>query len=81
MAIALFEIPVSGWTCLRTKTKVHRRHGARPDPELIRLTLVDVRGIGLLSRLLALGLLLGISRRGGLLGGRCLLRRSRLGSS
>ena len=68
MAIALFEIPVSGWTCLRTTwptqhiTRQHQtrlivaKHVAAPR------TLVDVGAVSLLADLLAL-LLLALSAR------------------
>jgi hypothetical protein len=52
MDMARLEIPVSGWTCLRTGKS------QKTAPEKARKrTLVDVRGVGLLSRLGALLLL------------------------
>ena len=66
MAIALFEIPVSGWTCLRTGTRA-----IRTGPKLYRMnsktrTLVDVGGVGLLPGLSPLLLSVRIGRRGSL---------------
>ena len=68
MAIALLEIPVSGWTCFNTErrgqisSKIERR---------LKRTLVDVRRVSLFSGFLSL-LLLAISGR--------TLRRGLLGS-
>ena len=55
MAIALLEIPVSGWTCLRTKDKVRRVQGGKGERET--RTLVDVGAVSLLAALAALLLL------------------------
>ena len=70
MAMALLEIPVSGWTCLRTgrTSQTEIRQVDRRKPR----TLIDVRRVGLLSDLLAL-LLVTVSggRLGGLLCGLC----------
>ena len=79
MAIALFEIPVSGWTCLRTNPKKgvhHHHHITNPTP----LTLVDVGAVRLLADLSAL-LLLAVRARGRRLARRLLrgLGRLRLG--
>jgi hypothetical protein len=78
IAIALFEIPVSGWTCLRTGNARVRVGSSRKVAS--GLTLVDVGGVGLLSDLLSL-LLLAIAssgRLGGLLSSlRALSRLSR----
>ncbi len=67
MAMALLEIPVSGWTCFNTMT----RQQALGKTRWTR-TLVDIRAVSLLAGLLAL-LLLAISRRRGLALARCLL--------
>ena len=85
MLMARLEIPVSGWTCLRTggalenllngTDKLQSREKSRSKD---KLTLVDVRGVGLLPGLGAL-LLLSRGRRGLLAGllllGRCLSSR------
>ena len=60
MAIALLEIPVSGWTCLRTEERVSMKRGEWH--ERVQLTLVDVRRVSLLADLAAL-LLLAVSGR------------------
>ena len=60
MAIALLEIPVSGWTCLRTKKTISDK--VQPRPHAKKLTLVDIRRVRLFSDLLSL-LLLTIGRR------------------
>lgn len=70
MAIALLEIPVSGWTCLRTEEKIRRCPTTNKEWER---TLVDVRRVGL-SAPLALGLLLVVTTRCGLCGLRGLAR-------
>lgn len=70
MAMALFEIPVSGWTCFRTAWALYVSTAARLCDKG-ELTLVNVRGVGLLASLLAL-LLFAVSRR------RCFLRTARL---
>lgn len=79
IAIALLEIPVSGWTCLRTSNKERKANTSQfmlIGKSMHRLlTLVDVGGVGFLSDLLSL-LLLAISRRcglGGFLGCLCSL--------
>ena len=65
MAIALFEIPVSGWTCLRTRSRIlePKDHG---NWNKITRTLVDVRGVSLLPGLSPLFLAIGIGRSGSL---------------
>jgi hypothetical protein len=68
MLMARLEIPVSGWTCLRTGK--HVSTNAQGNAEMA-LTLVDVRGVGLLSGLGALLLVAGGS--GGLLASLLLL--------
>ena len=73
MAMALLEIPVSGWTCFKTgeqgkvsETGTILRYSTR--------TLVDIRAVGFLSGLLAL-LLLAIGGGGRLAAlARCFLR-------
>ena len=47
MAMALFEIPVSGWTCLRTG----HRHKQTQHPTDEKRTLVDIRRVCLLAQL------------------------------
>jgi hypothetical protein len=68
MAIALLEIPVSGWTYLRTEAREKEilvsKRGIRRN-RVRGVTLIDVRGVCLLSDLLSL-LLLTIARRCGL---------------
>jgi len=60
IAIALLEIPVSGWTCLRTaKAKLEQVNMYVQ----VKLTLVDVGRVSLLSDLLSLLLLTIGSRR------------------
>lgn len=49
--IARFEIPVSGWTCLRTKQNMLIENKVRKNR---RCTFVDVRGVGFFSCLVAL---------------------------
>jgi hypothetical protein len=61
MAIALLEIPVSGWTCLRTVKCCVRR--MLRNYEVKKLAFVDVRRVSLLAGLAAL-LLLAVSGRG-----------------
>ena len=66
MAIALFEIPVSGWTCLRTGRKTGQ---TPPKPRQFKSktrTLVDVGGVGLLPGLSPLLLGFTIARGRGL---------------
>jgi hypothetical protein len=73
MAMALFEMPVSGWTCLRTGSQCQTESKC---PRLFELTLVDVRGVRLLSDLFPLLLVLpGCRRLGSLLRGLCALSR------
>ena len=71
MAIALLEIPVSGWTCLRTEGNVRQIEVEVRN----RHTLVDVRRVSLLAGPLALLLVaIGSTSRGcGFLAGRSLL--------
>ena len=66
MAMALFEIPVSGWTCLRTELKFQQRSCKMWRER----TLVNIWGVGFLSDLLPL-LLFAFNRccRGFLLAG------------
>jgi hypothetical protein len=63
MDMARLEIPVSGWTCLRTVENASviecATHGM-----MLELTLVDVAGVGFLPRLSALLLVTRRSRRG-----------------
>ena len=79
MDMARVEIPVSGWTCLRTEDgKKQVRHAARQTgkkhPKQIgKLTLVNVGRVGLLAGLAALLLL--ASGSGGLLASLLLLSR------
>ena len=88
MDMARLEIPVSGWTCLRTgkdaSVKAQKDQVTQTGFEIemrlqsrmswMRLTLVDVRGVGLLS---GLGALLLVARwSGSLLAGLLLLSRS-----
>lgn len=54
MAMALLEIPVSGWTCLRTNTTTLSTRVITFDVDHPMLTLVDVGRVRLLSDLLAL---------------------------
>ena len=83
MAMALLEIPVSGWTCLRTR--LHMSHYPR-DTCMKSLTFVDIWRIGLLSDLLTFLLVITVSSSRNLwsllrsLRGLCRLRRG-LGSS
>ena len=71
MDMARFEIPVSGWTCFRTKTgDVSKNAFAGPASPKTH-TLVDVGGIGLRPRL---GALLLLASRSRLLAGILLLR-------
>ena len=72
MAMALLEIPVSGWTCFKTgeqgkvsETGTILRYSTR--------TLVDIRAVGFLSGLLALLLAIGGGGRLATLA-RCFLR-------
>ena len=58
MAIALLEIPVSGWTCLRTK--LHMSHYPR-NIWMKSLTFVDIWRVSLLSDLLTLLLVVTVS--------------------
>lgn len=62
MAIALLEIPVSGWTCLRTRRNKSARNSNRISVPVQR-TLVDVGRISLLADL---ALLLLVTVSGGL---------------
>jgi hypothetical protein len=73
MLMARLEIPVSGWTCLRTggvskmAPKSHRGGAARrvrraAAKDRVKLTLVDVGGVGLLP---GLGALLLVARGSG----------------
>ena len=64
MAIALLEIPVSGCTCLSTKSS-HQPIKFRIDGG--EQTFVDVRRVSLLSRLLASLLLLALDGYGSFL--------------
>lgn len=68
MDMARVEIPVSGWTCLRTESSQHDSI----EIEQRRLTLVDVGRVGLLAGLAAL-LLLASGSSGSLLAGFLLL--------
>ena len=79
MDMARVEIPVSGWTCLRTEDeKKNKSDTRRVKPEkhpkqIGKLTLVDVGRVGLLAGLAALLLL--ASGSGGLLASLLLLSR------
>ena len=67
IAIALFEIPVSGWTCLRTRKG--KRLELEPKVALNgskTRTLVDVGGVCLLPGLSPLLLTVGVGRSGSL---------------
>jgi len=79
MAIALFEIPVSGWTCLRTGTRGIRTGLNRMN--LKTRTFVDVGGVGLLPGLSPLLLSVRVGRRGSLGSLLCLGLRSGFGRS
>lgn len=63
MDMARVEIPVSGWTCLRTKvdervnTPISKTKHENENHRNEFLTLIDVGGVGLLSGLAALLLL------------------------
>lgn len=68
--MARLEIPVSGWTCLRTKTQLARRVQTRSGNTGKGRTLVDVRAVSLLA---GLGALLLVARSSSLLAGILLL--------
>jgi hypothetical protein len=72
MLMARLEIPVSGWTCLRTADASATVVGAR---QRRKLTLVDVAGVGLLP---GLGALLLVARGSGCLLASLLLLGGRL---
>ena len=66
IAIALFEIPVSGCTCFSTAPTRHVSISQHQQPWSMQPahTLIDIRAVSLLARLAPL-LLLPISRRSG----------------
>ena len=77
MDMARVEIPVSGWTCLRTGNGVSMDASHFPHwvgPCFQELTLVNVRRVGLLAGLAAL-LLVASGSGGGLLASLLLLSR------
>jgi hypothetical protein len=76
--MALLEIPVSGCTCFKTKRQLAREPKDGTKSEMRWRTLVNVRAVCLLSRLLAL-LLLSISRGSRLTFAGSFLRALRLG--
>jgi hypothetical protein len=68
MAIALLEIPVSGWTCFNTENKLCKSNDDHTDRVTSRRTLVNIRRVCFLPGTLSL-LLITISSRRSLLGG------------
>lgn len=74
MDMARLEIPVSGWTCLRTRVENASEEARIAKADASDLTLVDVGGVGLLP---GLGALLLLARgSGSLLAGLLLLSGS-----